>query len=433
MKLLVIGSGGREDATVSKLAESEHAEMIYCAPGSAGIGRRRLAKNGALTECVSIKADDISGLVTFAKSQSIGLTVVGPELPLGLGIVDRFQKDGLRIFGPNQRAAQFELSKVFSDLFMRDYGIAKPMSRIAATTKAALAFAEELEGQCVVKADGPAAGKGALVCHDMLEAGKAISDVLVRRTFGNAGNMVVIQKRLTGKEISLHLLSDGRTVKYFPLSQDHKQLHNGKKAPNTGGMGTSSLGSPGEILERLPSVHSEIIEPWMQGCLAEGIDYKGLLYPGIMLTDHGPKVLEFNARFGDPETQVYMPRLENDLVEVLDACVSGTLDLIELVWKPIVSVCVVLASEGYPERAPQMPWVIDGLEEAGKMENVKIFHAGTSFSEGRWYATGGRVLGVTAWAEDLGTARGIAYSAVDKIKFRGMQFREDISFNMDLD
>lgn len=433
MKLLVIGSGGREDALVDTLAQSEYAEMVYCAPGNAGIGFRRL-RNGALAECVNIKADDVAKLAGFAKSEGISLTVVGPELPLGLGIVDRFQKEGLRIFGPTQRAAQFELSKVFSDLFMRNYGVAKPLSRIAATVRAAVEFAEELEGDCVVKADGAAAGKGAIVCHTMTEAEKAIKDILIKRKFGQAGSLIVIQKRLSGKEISLHLLCDGNTIKIFPPAQDHKRLCSGNKGPNTGGMGAVSQGS---IFDRefgsfATDVLNHIINPWHKGCKAEEIDFKGMLFPGIMITDHGPKVLEFNARFGDPETQVYLPRLENDLVEVLDACVSGTLDKVDIRWKPIVSVCVVLASEGYPERPPQHVYPIIGIEEAERMDNVKVFHAGTTYVKGTWYATGGRVLGVTACAEDLDTARSLAYGAVDKIKFHGMQYREDINFALDL-
>jgi phosphoribosylamine---glycine ligase len=424
MKILVIGSGGREHALVWKLAQSPHATHIWCAPGNAGIEQERLAKSGELVECVNIAADDLPKLLAFAQEKKIDLTVVGPDNPLALGIVDLFQKNGLRIWGPNQKAAQFESSKVFSQGFMERHGI--PTARAATFDDVASAkkFAESLGGKCAVKADGLALGKGVLVCANIAEANKAIDEILVGKAFGAAGARIVIQEFLEGVEISLHALCDGRTAKLFPTSQDHKRALDGDKGLNTGGMGTYS---PTPFLDaaQLADAGRQILGPWLKGCMAEDIDFRGILYPGIILTKNGPRVIEFNARFGDPETQVYLTRLENDLVELLDASASGTLSRMELKWGPMASVCVVMASGGYPGSYAKGK-AIAGLEEAAKLPNTKVFHAGTGRAGDKIVTSGGRVLGVTSWAKDLKSAQTAAYAAVEKICFEGVQFRRDI-------
>jgi phosphoribosylamine--glycine ligase len=425
MKLLVIGSGGREHALVWKLAQSPHVTQLWCAPGNAGIAQERLAKNSAPVECVNLGAEDLPKLLAFAQEKKVELTVVGPDNPLALGIVDLFQKNDLRIWGPNRKAAQFESSKVFSQQFMEQYGV--PTARAGTFSDAALAkkFAASLDGKCAVKADGLALGKGVLICAGVAEATRAIDEILVGKAFGAAGANIVIQEFLEGMEISLHALCDGKTAKLFPTSQDHKRALDGDQGLNTGGMGTYS---PTPFLgeAELKKVGGQILDPFLSGCAAEGIDFRGILYPGIMLTKVGPKVLEFNARFGDPETQVYLTRLENDLFELLDASVSGTLDKIELKWKAAPSVCVVMASGGYPGSYTKGKPIL-GLAEAAKLPNTKVFHAGTVKSGDQIVTSGGRVLGVTAWAKDLRAAQAAAYAAVEKIQFDGAHFRRDIA------
>ena len=425
MKLLVIGSGGREHALVWKLAQSPHVTQLWCAPGNAGIGLERLAKNGAPGECVNLGAEDLPGLLAFAQEKRVSLTVVGPDNPLALGIVDLFQNNGLRIWGPNQKAAQFESSKVFSQHFMEKYGIPTAKAGTFSVAGPAKAFAESVGGQCAVKADGLALGKGVLICTSVAEANKAIDEILVSQAFGAAGAKIVIQEFLEGLEISLHALCDGKTAKLFPTSQDHKRALDGDRGLNTGGMGTYS---PTPFLSdtELKQVGEAILHPWLRGCAEEGIDFHGILYPGLMLTKTGPKVLEFNARFGDPETQVYLPRLENDLVELLDASVNGTLDKIELKWKPMASVCVVMASGGYPGGYAKGRPIL-GLAETAKLPDTKVFHAGTAKNGNEIVTNGGRVLGVTALGRDLESAQTAAYAAVGKICFEGAQFRRDIA------
>jgi phosphoribosylamine--glycine ligase len=425
MKILVIGSGGREHALVWKLAQSPHVTQLWCAPGNAGIEQERLAKNGELVECINIGAEDFSKLIAFAQEKKIDLTVVGPDNPLALGIVDLFQKNGLRIWGANQKAAQFESSKVFSQAFMERYGIPAARGGTFDDVVAAKKFAESLGGKCAVKADGLALGKGVLVCANMAEANKAIDEILVGKAFGAAGAKIVIQEFLEGVEISLHALCDGKTAKLFPTSQDHKRALDGDRGLNTGGMGTYS---PTPFLDQaqLNETGRQILAPWLKGCMSEDIDFRGILYPGIILTKNGPRVIEFNARFGDPETQVYLTRLENDLVELLDASVNGTLGRTELKWSPMASVCVVMASGGYPGSYAKGK-AISGLDEAAKMPNVKVFHAGTSRAGDQIVTSGGRVLGVTALGKDLKSAQAAAYAAVEKINFEGTQFRRDIA------
>jgi phosphoribosylamine--glycine ligase len=425
MKILVIGSGGREHALVWKLAKSPRADKIWCAPGNVGIALERLNKNGAPVECVHFGAEDLHGLLGFAQASSPDLTVVGPDNPLALGIVDLFQKNQLPIWGPNKKAAQFESSKVFAQRFMQKYRIPSALSGTFAEPKPAKTFAASLGGRCAVKVDGLALGKGVLMCTSTAEADKAIDEILVRKSFGLAGATIVIQEFLEGTEISLHALCDGKTAKLFPTSQDHKRALDGDRGLNTGGMGAYSP-TPflGESL--LAEVEAKILSPWLQGCAAEGIDFRGILYPGLMLTKSGPKVLEFNARFGDPETQVYLTRLADDLLDLLEASAEGGLGPRELNWKSGCSVCVVMASGGYPGNY-QKGKVIQGLHELESVSNVKIFHAGTSSNRNEIVTNGGRVLGVTAWSDDLPAARQAAYAAVSKIQFEGAHFRTDIA------
>ena len=425
MKILVIGSGGREHALVWKLSQSPHATQLWCAPGNAGIAQERLAKNGSAVECVNIGAEDLPRLLAFAQEQKIDFTVVGPDNPLALGVVDLFQKNGLKIWGVNQKAAQFEASKVFSQKFMEKYGIPTAAAGTFSDVTAARKFCATLGGKCVVKADGLALGKGVLICHNQAEAEKAVDEIMVSKAFGAAGANVVIQEFLEGIEVSLHALCDGKTAKIFPTSQDHKRALDGDAGLNTGGMGTYS---PTPFLNdtQLAETAHRVLEPFMRGCVAEGIDYRGLLYPGVMLTKNGPKILEFNARFGDPETQVYLTRLENDLVELLDASASGTLGKHELKWKPEASVCIVMASGGYPGNYEKGK-SIRGLDDAVKLSGVKVFHAGTVKSGNKIVTNGGRVLGVTALGKDLKITQAAAYAAVEKIHFEGAQFRRDVA------
>ena len=425
MKILVIGSGGREHALVWKLAQSPRAEKIWCAPGNAGIGTERLVKNGSPVECVNRNAEDLPGLLALAQSIHPDLTVVGPDNPLALGVVDLFKHNGLRAWGPNQRAAQFEASKVFAQAFMDKYGIPTMRSGAFEQPKPAKAFAASLGGRCAVKADGLALGKGVLLCTSQTEADQAINQILVEKAFGPAGSRVLIQELLQGTEVSLHALCDGKTAKLFPTSQDHKRALDGDRGLNTGGMGAYS---PAPFLDQaqLAEIQRTILQPWLDGCAAEGIDFRGILYPGLMLTAVGPKVLEFNARFGDPETQVYLTRLADDLLDLLEASTDGTLGRQEFHWKPDASVCVVMASAGYPGKYDKGK-AIRGLAEAASIPNVKVFHAGTSRLGNDIVTSGGRVLGVTAWAKDLAAARDAAYAAVERIHFDGAHYRSDIA------
>jgi len=448
MKILVIGSGGREHALVWKLAQSPHATQMWCAPGNAGIAQERLAKNGSLVECINIGAEDLPNLLAFAQEKKVDFTVVGPDNPLALGIVDLFQQHGRKIWGVNQKAAQFEASKVFSQKFMEKYGIPTAAAGTFSEAGPAKAFCATLGGKCVVKADGLALGKGVLICTNQSEAEKAVDEIMVSKAFGAAGARVVVQEFLEGMEVSLHALCDGTTAKIFPTSQDHKRALDGDQGLNTGGMGTYS---PTPFLSdaQLADTARKVLEPFMRGCVAEGIDYRGLLYPGVMLVPKGgasvpasrlvgdfappagdgefePRILEFNARFGDPETQVYLTRLENDLVELLDASASGTLAQHELKWKPEATVCVIMASGGYPGNYAKGK-VITGVEVANRLPGTKVFHAGTALKDGQFVTNGGRVLGVTALGKDLRAAQASAYAAVEAIRFDGAHFRRDIA------
>lgn len=424
MKILVIGAGGREHALVWKLAQSRRVDALLAAPGNAGIAAERLAGNGTPVECVGIGAEALPELLALALERRVDLTVVGPDNPLALGIVDLFAAQGLAIWGPTRAAARFESSKVFAQRFMEKYGIPTAAAGTFEDPEAAKRFAASLGGRCVVKADGLALGKGVVVCEGSEEAGRAIDRIMVERAFGAAGAHVVIQEFLEGTEISLHALCDGKRARLFPTAQDHKRAFDGDRGPNTGGMGAYS---PTPFLggAELAAAEASILEPFMRGCAAEGIEYRGILYPGIMLTANGPRVLELNARFGDPETQVYLTRMRSDLVELLEASCSGTLDRVALEWHPHASICVVMASGGYPDTYARGK-VISGLETAGALPGIKIFHAGTAARAGEIVTSGGRVLGVTAVGRDLEAARSAAYEAVGHIRFEGAQFRTDI-------
>jgi len=425
MKLLVLGSGGREHALVWKLAQSPHPTHLWVASGNAGTAQEHLAANGRPVINLDLSPDNLPALLDWARDQRPDLTVVGPDNPLALGVVDLFQQHGFKIWGPNRRAAQFEASKAFSQEFMVRHGIPTARSGTFTDPVAARRFCEQLEGRCAVKADGLALGKGVLLTSSVAEAHRAVAEIMIDRAFGSAGSQVVVQELLEGIEISLHALCDGKTAKLFPTAQDHKRALDGDRGLNTGGMGTYS---PAPFLSdaELGAVGRQILEPWLAGCAAEGLDFRGLLYPGVMLTEGGAKVLEFNARFGDPETQVYLTRLENDLVELLQASVDGALGSLELRWSPQASVCVVAASGGYPGEYTKGK-VIHGLESLAGRSQVKVFHAGTQQREGKVVTSGGRVLGVTAWAPTLQAARDDAYAALAQVDFEGLQYRRDIA------
>ena len=425
MRLLVVGSGGREHALVWKLAQSPHATRIICAPGNAGIAAERLIERGTPVECVNIAADNVLALADLARTERIDLTVVGPDNPLALGIVDLFQNEGLRIWGPTRSAARFESSKAFAQRFMERHGIPTAAAGVFEAPGEAKRFAAQLGGRCVVKADGLALGKGVLICANTTEAEHAIDRIMVERAFGAAGARAIVQEFLEGIELSLHGLCDGRIARVFPTSQDHKRAFDGDLGPNTGGMGTYSP-TPFLTDAELAATAASVFEPFLGGCAAEGIDFRGILYPGIMLTRSGPRVLEFNARFGDPETQVYLTRLQSDLLELLEASTDGTLARIMPAWSPLASVCVVMASGGYPgEYARGM--LVSGLDAAAALPHTKVFHAGTSRAGDNLVTSGGRVLGVTALGEDVAAARAAAYAAVERIHFDGAHFRRDIA------
>ena len=416
MKILVIGSGGREHALVWKLAQSPRAETLYCAPGNPGIARR--------ARCVPIKAGDLSGLLDFAKSEAIDLTVVGPEGPLTMGIADRFREAGLRIVGPSRSAAEIEFSKVFSKSFMQRHRIPTAHARIFHEAEPAIQYAKDHGGPLVVKVDGLAAGKGVIIAQDETEAVQAIDLILRRKTFGEAGNQILLEDRLEGEEVSFLVFTDGKTVVPMVTSQDHKRVFDQDQGPNTGGMGAYS---PAPVLSKIlqEQVLREIVRPTIDGLAREGRLFQGILYTGLMLTQNGPKVLEYNARFGDPETQVILTRLDSDLVEIFDALTVGTLNRIRVRWSPNVSVCVVLTAKGYPATY-ESGQPITGIEQAEAKNDVVVFHAGTVLRDGELVTAGGRVLGVTANGRDFQQARDLAYEAVSRIRFAGMHCRMDI-------
>ncbi|MCM8778243.1 MAG: phosphoribosylamine--glycine ligase [Candidatus Omnitrophica bacterium] len=429
MKILVVGSGGREHALVWKIAQSKLVDKIFCAPGNGGISRE--------AECIEIKAEDIERLVEFARKENIDLTVVGPEAPLAKGIVDEFRKYGLRIFGPTELAARLESSKVFAKEIMQKYNIPTAGFKIFDHPEEAQYYIEEKGVPCVVKADGLAQGKGVVVAKTLEEAFQAVRMIMRERIFGDAGKRIVIEDYLEGEEASIIVITDSREFITFPPSQDHKRVFDEDKGPNTGGMGAYSP-VPVVTENLLAEIEREIILRIINGLAKEGIDYRGALYAGIMLTSEGPKVLEFNVRFGDPETQALLPRLNSDLVEVILATLENKLSKFKkftpLNWKSQACVCVVCASEGYPG-GYEKGKVISGLEEAEEMKDIVVFHAGTKREKEktntgqqiyRFVTDGGRVLGVTGLGNTIKEAIINTYQAVEKIHFEGMHYRKDI-------
>lgn len=416
LKLLVIGSGGREHALVWKLAQSPQVAEIFVAPGNAGTAQ--LATN------VPIAAADLSALFHFARNNQINLTIVGPEDALALGIVDLFQAERLKIFGPSRAAAQLEASKAFAKRFMQEMGI--PTARFGSFTNydEAMAYLHQQDGQVVVKASGLAAGKGVIVCEDQAEAAAALAQIMRDKAFGSAGDRVVIEERLTGPELSLLVFSDGHTIVPMLPARDHKRIYNGDQGPNTGGMG--AFAPPPDIDDTLiTNIAQNALNPVIQGMAERGTPYVGVLYAGIMLTSTGPKVLEYNCRFGDPETQVILPMLESDLVEIVLACLERRLTPELVRRKEGACATVVMAAPGYPGTYPKgLP--IRGVEVAAALPYTQVFHAGTRFVDGQLVSSGGRVLSVSAWGDSLSTALERTYAGVQHIQFEGAHCRTDI-------
>lgn len=414
MKVLVVGSGGREHALCWKIAQRPDTE-VYVAPGNIGMVD--------VATLVNIKVDDIAGLVDFAKAEGIDLTVVGPELPLTLGIVDAFQEAGLACFGPNKAAAKLEGSKAFSKELMKKYGIPTAAFDTFTDVEKAKAFVDEIGVPCVAKADGLAAGKGVIICMTREEADKAIEDMLTDHAFGDASATIVIEEYMVGPEVSVLAFADGKSVLPMVSAQDHKRIFDGDKGPNTGGMGAYS---PAPVYTEALSaeVNKTIIEPTIAAMAAEGTPFTGILYTGLMLTEKGPRVLEYNVRFGDPETQPIMVRMKSDIVALFQACVDGKLDEATLEWHDEAAVCVIMASGGYPASSEKgVP--IHGLDDIAAEEAI-VFHSGTAEKDGEIVTNGGRVLGVTAKDATIKGAIDKAYAAVEKINFDHMQFRRDI-------
>lgn len=415
MRILVIGNGGREHTLVWKLAQSSKVTEIYCAPGNGGIA--------SIATCVSLSVTDLEGLVRFAKETNIDLTVVGPEVPLLEGVVDRFEAEGLKIFGPRKVAAQIEGSKRFAKEIMQKYGIPTAAFRSFTDAEQARAYVREQGAPIVVKADGLAAGKGVVVAHSVAEAEQAIVQAMEKRVFGEAGKEVVIEEFLCGQEISLMAFVDGKTIQPMVVAQDHKPAYDHDEGPNTGGMGTYSPVPqiPQSVVDQAIET---ILSPMADAFKYEGIEYKGVLYAGLMVTAAGPKVIEFNARFGDPETQVVLPRLKTDLVDILLAVVEGRLAEQQIVWREEAAVCVVMAAGGYPGTYEKGN-VITGLPQ--ETDSQVVFHAGTKLVDGQMVTAGGRVLGVTALGSDLAQAREKAYQLVKQISFKDAHYRTDIA------
>lgn len=416
MNILVVGSGGREHALVWKLIQSENVQKVFCAPGNAGIA--------AQAECVDISASDIDGLLAFAMQEKIDLTVVGPEVSLTLGIVDRFEEKGLRIFGPNSKAAILEGSKVFTKNLMEKYGIPSGFFKVFSDQNEALAYLDTVSAPLVVKADGLAAGKGVIVAQTIDEAKDAVALIMADKAFGDAGNEVVIEEFLKGEEASFIAFTDGQTVLPLPTSQDHKAVFEGDKGPNTGGMGAYSP-APVVTDEIHQYVMDNIMLPTVQGMAAEGRPYKGMLYAGLMIDGTDIKVLEFNCRFGDPEAQPLLMRLNSDLVEIFEAVIDNRLSELRLDIDPRPTVCVVMASGGYPA-SYEKEKVITGLDRAAAQKDVFVFHAGTAMKNENIVNVGGRVLGITAVGESLQVAIDNAYKSVDCISWEDCFYRRDI-------
>lgn len=416
MKILVVGSGGREHALVYKLSQSKKVNQIFCAPGNAGIAR--------VAECVNIAANDIKELVSFAKTNQIDLTVIGMDDPLMLGIVNAFEENGLRVFGPRINAAILEGSKVFAKDLMKKYNIPTAAYEVFEKADLAKAYLDSCLYPVVLKADGLALGKGVLICNTKEEAIQGVNEIMVERKYGEAGHKMVIEEFITGPEVSVLSFCDGRHLLPMVSAQDHKRAMDNDQGLNTGGMGTFS---PSRFYtdEMAEKCYKEIFLPSLRAMKAEGRPFTGIMFFGLMLTENGPKLLEYNARFGDPEAQVVLPRLKTDLVDIFEAAIDGALDEIELAWDDRCAVCVVLASGGYPV-AFEKGYEIKGLEHQANREDVMVFHAGTAERGGKIVTNGGRVLGVTAMGKDMDEAREKAYLAVDEIDFTNKHYRKDI-------
>ncbi len=416
MDVLVIGSGGREYALVWKIAQSPMVGKVYCAPGNAGIAQQ--------AECIAISTQDFDGLVQFTRDKQIGLVIVGPEDPLAHGIVDRFHEEGLMVFGPRAAAAQLESSKSFAKRLMMKYGIPTGAYAEFSDAEEAIAYVKDRGAPVVVKADGLAAGKGVTVARDVNAAVNAICQAMLDRAFGEAGSRIIIEEYLEGEEASILAFTDGRTVVPMATSQDHKPVFDGDEGPNTGGMGAYSP-APVVTPEWCAEIQRTILQPTVDAMASEGAPYAGVLYAGLMMTVNGPKVIEFNCRFGDPETQVVLPRMKSDIIPVFVACTNGSLDQIQIEWTQDACVTVVMASGGYPGPY-QKGKPIEGLDDAQREGAAMVFHAGTAWDNGRVVTNGGRVLNVTACGETIPKAIDAAYAAVRCIHFEDAHYRNDI-------
>lgn len=421
MKILIVGSGGREHAIAQSAVKSPKVDKIYCAPGNAGIGQ--------IAECVPIGAMEFEKLASFAKEQGIDFTIIGMDDPLVGGIVDVFEAQGLKVFGPRKNAAILEGSKAFSKDLMKKYNIPTAAYEIFDDPAKALAYLETAKLPIVLKADGLALGKGVLICNTLEEAKAGVKEIMEDKKFGSAGNHMVVEEFMTGREVSVLSFVDGKTIKIMSSAQDHKRAKDGDQGLNTGGMGTFSP-SPFYTREVDDFCQKYIYQPTVDAMAAEGRPFTGIIFFGLMLTEEGPKVLEYNARFGDPEAQVVLPRMKNDMIEVMEACVEGRLSEIDLQFEDNAAVCVVLASDGYPV-SYEKNFPIEGLERFGSEEGYYCFHASTALKEGRIVTNGGRVLGVTAKGQNLKEARANAYKATEWVTFANKYMRHDIGKAID--
>lgn len=421
MKVLIVGSGGREHAIAASVAKSDKVDKIYCAPGNAGIAE--------LAECVDIGAMELEKLADFAQEKAIDLTIIGMDDPLVAGVVDVFEERGLRVFGPRKNAAILEGSKAFSKDLMKKYNIPTAAYETFTSSEDALAYLETSEYPVVLKADGLALGKGVLICNTKEEAKEGVKTLMLDKQFGSAGDKIVIEEFMTGREVSVLCYCDGTHIAPMTSAQDHKRAKDGDKGLNTGGMGTFSP-SPFYTDEVDAFCHKYIYQASMDAMKAEGRDFTGIMFFGLMLTEKGPKVLEYNARFGDPEAQVVLPRMKNDIIEVMEACIDGKLDQIDLQFEDNAAVCVVLASDGYPEKYEKGK-LISGLDTFKDKEGYYVFHAGTKQTDKGIVTNGGRVLGVTAKGRTLVEARANAYKATEWIQFENKYMRHDIGKAID--
>ncbi len=421
MKVLIVGSGGREHAIAASVAKSSQVDKIYCAPGNAGIAQ--------IAECVDITAMEFDRLADFAEKKGIDLTIIGMDDPLVGGVVDVFEKRGLRVFGPRKNAAIIEGSKAFSKDLMKKYKIPTAAYETFTDADAANAYLETAKLPIVLKADGLALGKGVLICHTREEAKAGVKTLMLDKQFGDAGNEIVVEEFMTGREVSVLCYCDGTHIKPMTSAQDHKRAKDGDQGLNTGGMGTFSP-SPFYTEEIQNFCEAKIYQPTMDAMKAEGRDFVGILFVGLMLTEDGPKVLEYNARFGDPEAQVVLPRMKNDIIDVMNACIDGKLDTVDLQFEDNAAVCVVLASDGYPEHYEKGK-VITGFENFDNKDGYYVFHAGTKLTGEGIVTNGGRVLGVTAKGTDLKEARANAYEATKLIQFENKYMRNDIGNAID--